>query len=59
MFSRSRFLGRKTTGDDASTYTGEEVAPSGFRWVFVTDDTDGSLITDDVTGDPIVDLVAN
>lgn len=43
----------------AQFYADGEATPSGFHWEFVTDDSDGSLITDDVTGEPITNLVAD
>lgn len=46
-------------GVNAAQFADGQAAPQGFHWEFVTDDTDGSRITDDVTGQPVVDLVAN
>lgn len=34
-------------------------APSGYHWDFVRDDADNSIVTDDVTLEPVVDLVAD
>lgn len=46
-------------GANAASFADGVAAPSGFHWEFVTDDTDGSRVVDDATGQPVVDLVAN
>ena len=45
-------------GKWSSAYAGTP-APAGYRWEFVTDDSDGSLVMDEATGQPVVDLVSN
>lgn len=44
---------------NAASFADGLAAPSGLHWEFITDDMDGSRITDDVTSQPVVDLVAN
>lgn len=46
-------------GAGAASYADGQAAPNGFHWEFITNDVDGSRITDDVTLQPVVDLVAN
>lgn len=43
----------------AAAFADGQIAPAGFHWEFVTEDTDGSRVIDDATGQPVVDLVGN
>jgi hypothetical protein len=51
-------LGAPLGSANASQY-GDGPAPPGFHWDFVTDDLTGARVSDDVTGQPVVDLVGN
>ena len=51
-------LGTPAPKLNASAYAGTP-APAGNRWEFSTEDSDGSTVMDEATGQPVVDLVSN
>jgi len=45
-------------GANPSAFANGEAAPSGYRWEFVIDEFSGQRVTDEITNQPVVDLVS-
>lgn len=57
-FTRSATTFTELSFDDPANYANGEIAPEGYHWEFLTDDT-GVRIVDELTGQWVVDLVAD